>query len=169
MSQGYPDMYQDFSSHRSPGATRYNGVTLNRQPSRHFNEFQQLQGQYMENDFVPRYESERYGRGLAAPVQTHHPYENQTWSYGGANAAHSMSGTGRVNAAPRGRPALPPVSHYTMGPNGIQSSIRMLTSFRSDLDGTAANNSHPQPQPPSDEWALQQSITSPEHTCLPTA
>jgi hypothetical protein len=129
MSQQYPDMYQDFSSNRSPGTSRYNGLNsnLNRQPSRHFDNYgsQQLQGLYAQEDHSGgRYDSApRFDRAPPATLQhsNNYAYDNQTWNYGGGNVNSGMSGigglstmggTGRVKPSSARRTNLPSVSYF---------------------------------------------------------
>ncbi|KAF4626267.1 hypothetical protein G7Y89_g11894 [Cudoniella acicularis] len=121
MSQQYQDMYQDFSSHRSPSSSRYNGLSngpLNRQPSRHFDSYttQPLQqGLYTPEDHAAaRYDTApRFDRNPTVSHNTniYTPYDNQTWNYGGANvngaAMNAMGGTGRVKPQNRPRAGIP--------------------------------------------------------------
>jgi hypothetical protein len=132
MSQQYPGMYQDFSSNRSPGTSRYNGLNnnLNRQPSRHFDNYgsQQIQGLYTQEDHSGgRYDSApRFDRVPAATLQhsNNYAYDNQTWNYGGGNVNSGMSGisglstmggTGRVKPSSARRTGLPSVSYSWAG------------------------------------------------------
>jgi hypothetical protein len=123
MSQQYADMYQDYPSNRSPGTSRgYAGLTLNRQPSRHFDYANaSLSGLYTAEDHAQRYEPPaRFDRIPSATLASNYPYENQTWSYGAANPASNMGGTGRAKS--QGRPRLPVVSNPLHPPDAASST-----------------------------------------------
>jgi hypothetical protein len=144
MSQQYADMYQDYPSNRSPGTSRgYAGLTLNRQPSRHFDYANaSLSGLYTAEDHAQRYEPPaRFDRIPSATLTSNYPYENQTWSYGGANPTSNMGGTGRAKS--QGRPRLPVVSNPLHPPD-------------------AASRTDPIPQP----W-MEQQMGPPPMPALP--
>ncbi len=118
MAQQYGDMYADYSQNqnRSPVSNRYgSGLTLNRQPSRQFEQYnsQPLQsGLLYQDDHSSQYEpSSRFDRMPPAALHTsNYPYENQTWNYGGGNTgANVMGGTGRMKPQPPRRAGLPTV------------------------------------------------------------
>ncbi|KAK0127929.1 hypothetical protein ONS96_007427 [Cadophora gregata f. sp. sojae] len=115
MAQQYGgDMYADYSQsqNRSPVPNRYgNGLTLNRQPSRQFEQYtpQPPQALY-QDDHSSQYDpASRFDRMPPSTIHSsNYPYENQTWNYGGANAgANMMGGTGRVKPSAPRRAGLP--------------------------------------------------------------
>lgn len=135
MAQQYGDMYSEYNpSNRSPGSQRGyapNG-TLNRQPSRHFDNYggNQLQGLYTAEDHAAsQYDppSHRFDRMPSATLHSNYQYENQTWNYGGANGnSNMMGGTGRVKPSSR-RAGLPPVSSRT------RAIYQALQTYTDDL------------------------------------
>jgi hypothetical protein len=111
MSQQYPEMYQDYSSNRSPGHGRaYAGLTLNRTTSRQFEYANgSLSGLYTAEDHAQRFEpAPRFDRMATGTLPSNYPYDTQTWSFGGANPGANLQGTGRPK--PQGRSRLPHVS-----------------------------------------------------------
>jgi len=111
MAQQYENMYQDQYNNRSPGSTRGYPSTLNRQPSRHFDNsygMGQAQGLYTAEDHAARYEGpSRYeNRMQSATLHSNYQYDAQNWNYGGANG--TMGGTGRVKPQSR-RQGIPTV------------------------------------------------------------
>ncbi|KAL2066713.1 hypothetical protein VTL71DRAFT_2785 [Oculimacula yallundae] len=118
MAQQYSgaDMYGDYSQSqnqtRSPASSNRfgNGLTLNRQPSRQFEQYapQPPQGLYQEDHSSQYDQASRFERMAPSTIHsTNYPYDNQTWNYGGANAgANMMGGTGRVRPQAR-RGVLP--------------------------------------------------------------
>ncbi len=125
MAQQYGDMYSEYNpSNRSPGSQRgyaQNGLSLNRQPSRHFDNYgggSQL-GLYTAEDHAAQYEPtpHRFDRMPSTTLHSSYQYENQTWNYGGAHGtSNMMGGTGRVKQSSR-RAGLPPVSSNTLTVN----------------------------------------------------
>ena len=114
MSQQYQDMYQDYSSSRSPGAGRaYSGLTLNRQTSRQFDYGNgTLSGLYTAEDHAQRYDpAARFDRMPSSTLPSGYPYDAQTWSFGGANPVHGNQG-GTTRAKPQNRSRLPAVSYF---------------------------------------------------------
>ncbi|KAF8861514.1 hypothetical protein BDZ45DRAFT_740287 [Acephala macrosclerotiorum] len=117
MAQQYNDMYSEYNpSNRSPGSQRgyaQNGLTLNRQPSRHFDTYggSQLSGLYTAEDHAAsQYDPtpQRFDRMPSATLHSNYQYGNDGWNYGGANSnSHMMGGTGRVKPSSR-RAGLPP-------------------------------------------------------------
>lgn len=111
-------MYADYSQNqnRSPVSNRYgNGLTLNRQPSRQFEQYNPQppqQGLYQEDHSSQYDPSSRFDRMPPSTIHSsNYPYENQTWNYGSANAsANMMGGTGRVKPQAPRRAGLPTVS-----------------------------------------------------------
>jgi hypothetical protein len=119
MAQQYADMYQAYDNNRSPGSTRGYPSTLNRQPSRHFENsygMGQTQGLYTAEDHAARYEgpSRFENRMPSATLHANYQYDTQSWNYGGANGA--MGGTGRVKPQTR-RAGLPTVSSSYINPS----------------------------------------------------
>ncbi|KAH6717592.1 putative RNA-binding post-transcriptional regulator cip2 [Leptodontidium sp. MPI-SDFR-AT-0119] len=133
MAQQYAgDMYADYSQNqnRSPVSNRYgNGLTLNRQPSRQFEQYtpQPPQGLYQEDHSSQYDPASRFDRMPPSTIHSsNYPYENQTWNYGGANAgANMMGGTGRVKPQAPRRAGLPsgwlePQMHQAENMNNYQ-------------------------------------------------
>jgi len=122
MSQQYQEMFQDYSSTRSPGTGRaYSGLTLNRQTSRQFDytNGSSLSGLYTAEDHAQRFEQapSRFDRMASSTLSNNYAYDAQTWSsFGGPNSGlgpnnHMGGGTGRPK--PQGRSRLPGVSYRT--------------------------------------------------------
>ncbi|RFU24157.1 hypothetical protein B7463_g12176, partial [Scytalidium lignicola] len=110
MSQQYQDMYQEYSTNRSPGSTRgYNGLSINRQTSRQFDAYSTLQqGLYTAEDHAARYEPPtRFDRIPSATLHSNYPYDNQTWNYAATGVANTMGGTGRLKATTARRAGIP--------------------------------------------------------------
>ncbi|CZT09160.1 related to PIN4 FHA1 domain-interacting protein modulates DNA damage tolerance and G(2)/M cell cycle progression [Rhynchosporium agropyri] len=139
MTQQYGgDMYADYSQNqsRSPVSNRYgNGLTLNRQTSRQFEQYapQPPQGLYQEDHSSQYDQASRFDRMPPSTMHaTNYPYENQTWNYGGANAsANMMGGTGRVRAQAPRRAGLPsgwldPQMHQADNINNYQMNNQLM-------------------------------------------
>lgn len=168
MSHQYQDMYQGFSSDQSPSRPRYNAITLNRQTSRHFDNYtpQQMatQGLYTPDDHAAagRYEpATRFDRGGGSALHSAYPYDNQTWNYGGANlnggAMNTMGGTGRIKPQSRraGIPTnwmegAPPMPSMPMQNGGLHQQMNGLHAQYSQ----SQLHSAPQINPPSLEEEL---------------
>jgi hypothetical protein len=121
MSQQYQDMYQDYSSSRSPGTGRaYSGLTLNRQSSRQFDYGNgTLSGLYTAEDHAQRYDpAARFDRMPSSTLPSGYPYDAQTWSFGGANPVHGNQG-GTTRGKPQNRSRLPAVSYSPQGSYGF--------------------------------------------------
>jgi hypothetical protein len=113
MSQQYQEMYQDYSSNRSPGTGRaYSALTLNRQSSRQFDYANgSLSGLYTAEDHAHRFEpATRFDRMPSSTLPSSYPYDTQTWSFGGANPTQNHQGGGTGRPKQQGRSRLPPVS-----------------------------------------------------------
>ncbi|KAI4146370.1 MAG: hypothetical protein L6R39_003476 [Caloplaca ligustica] len=113
------DMYYDQSSSRSPGAHRHQQQTLHRQPSRQFDPYAMPNNMYQPEDPTPRFDANRFDRmNPAMQGGGYGAYDMpsaQTWNpsaFSGANGFPTFGATGRMKPMPRGRSALPPVSHY---------------------------------------------------------
>lgn len=163
MAQQYGgDMYADYSQNqnRSPVSNRYgNGLTLNRQPSRQFEQYtpQPPQGIY-QDDHSSQYDSaSRFDRMPPSTIHSsNYPYENQTWNYGGANAgANMMGGTGRVKPQAPRRAGLPSVGGFLF----TDEIVGALLIFSSGMARTsnAPNRTHEQL---SDEQPVQHASAS---------
>jgi hypothetical protein len=118
MSQQYQEMYQDYSSSRSPstGRAAYSGVTLNRQTSRQFDYGNgALSGLYTAEDHAQRYDpAARFDRMGSSTLPLGYPYDAQTWSFGGANPIHANQGGGTTRAKPQNRSRLPAVRVFIL-------------------------------------------------------
>ena len=114
MSQQH-EMYYDYPSNRSPGSNRgYNSHTLNRQSSRQFDTYGQLQGLYTAEDHA-RYDTGRFDRmPAAATLHSNYGYDSNTWNYPGANGAATLGGTGRMKTSIR-RAGIPHVCSLSGG------------------------------------------------------
>jgi RNA recognition motif-containing protein len=116
MSQQYQEMYQDYSSSRSPGTGRaYAGLTLNRQTSRQFDYGNgTLSGLYTAEDHAQRYDpAARFDRVASSTLPSGYPYDAQTWSFGGANPVLGGQG-GTARPKPQNRSRLPAVSFSSL-------------------------------------------------------
>jgi hypothetical protein len=119
MSQQQYEMYHDYSApSRSPVSNRaYGHQTLNRQPSRHFEQYNQLSNSiYAADDqSASRYDPSRFDR--MAATTTLHPaygYDSSTWSYN-ANGAATIGASSRLRSSSSRRQPLPSVSRSGMG------------------------------------------------------
>jgi hypothetical protein len=128
MSQQYQEMYQDYSSSRSPATGRaYPGLTLNRQTSRQFDYATgALSGLYTAEDHAQRYDpAARFDRMASSTLPSGYPYDTQTWSFGGGNPVLSSQG-GTTRPKPQNRSRLPAVRYSS--PSPLACSVRVLTS-----------------------------------------
>ena len=128
MSQQYQEMYQDYSSSRSPGTGRaYPGLTLNRQTSRQFDYATgTLSGLYTAEDHAQRYDpAARFDRMASSTLPSGYPYDAQTWSFGGANPVLSSQG-GTARPKPQNRSRLPAVRYFSLDPPGFVSRTNKL-------------------------------------------
>lgn len=115
MSQQYQEMYQDYSSSRSPGTGRgYSGLTLNRQTSRQFDYGNgTLSGLYTAEDHAQRYDPSGRFERLPSSTPSGYAYDAQTWSFGGVNPVINSQG-GTTRAKPQNRSRLPAVSKFSL-------------------------------------------------------
>jgi hypothetical protein len=121
MSQQYQEMYQDYSSSRSPATGRaYPGLTLNRQTSRQFDYATgALSGLYTAEDHAQRYDpAARFDRMASSTLPSGYPYDTQTWSFGGGNPVLSSQG-GTTRPKPQNRSRLPAVRYSSPSPPGM--------------------------------------------------
>ncbi len=125
MAQHYADMYQDYPSNRSPPSVRGyggNNISLNRQTSRQFDNYNSGQMQlYTADDYVQRQPEPVYGRMPSVAAPSNYAYEAQTWGYGGANnnGASMMGGTGRMKTSSARRGQIPSVSLLALHVNPL--------------------------------------------------
>jgi len=115
----YPPGYNP--PHRSPSSNRgYNGATtINRQPSRHFDDYAGSQAHRLysaDDQYGSRYESgTQYENRMLPPMTGQSPryaYDNHTWSgFGGPNSSTPAMSTN----SSRSRSRIPNVSQSTLG------------------------------------------------------
>ncbi|POS87415.1 hypothetical protein EPUL_001181, partial [Erysiphe pulchra] len=124
MAQYTDDAYgiQNFSSNRCPSSLRGTHM-IYKQPSHqpvqqnsHFEAYRnapplQSQGLYSSEDYAAaaaaRYDPiPRYDRIGAISLQSNHPFDNQTWSYGALNSGSLLGISGRTKSTNR-RPGIP--------------------------------------------------------------
>ncbi|TVY32787.1 RNA-binding post-transcriptional regulator [Lachnellula subtilissima] len=179
MSHQYQDMYTSDFSNRSPGSNRYgSGLTLNRQPSRHFDSYgggQMQQGLYTSEDHVAsRFDSVARFPPVNANPHSNSYYDSQTWNYGAPSlngnnmnvngGANTMGGTGRVKSQTARRAGLP--SNWmdsSMPPPMPQQNMGMLSHQHQMNSHNGPYNQQLQGGPPRMD-------TPPEHDeLIPTA
>lgn len=130
MNNHHQDMFYDQVGQRSPGSQRHQQQTLNRQPSRHFNDVygQMPNSAGYSDDSTPRYDSSRFDRmnsGMQNGTEYYPMGGTQSWNpnafaggnLGGANTYNAF-GTigaigGRMKPTARGRNPLPTVCIFS--------------------------------------------------------